>query len=64
MKKYFEIISEVPNGKTRFVITYQAYGIQFTTEVDEVDEDCAKAYFNKFYPSTKFIKIEPKKLIK
>lgn len=62
--KYYENTRPIPDGKNRFVITYEGYGIQFKTDVDEVDEDCAKAYFNKFYPSAKFLKIEPKKLTK
>lgn len=60
MKKNYINDYPVPKGKTRFVVKYEGFGITFSTEIDEVDETCAKAYFKKLYPSAKLISITQK----
>lgn len=59
---YYPNPNPVPEGKTRFIITYQGFGVNFKTEVDEVDQTDAIIYFKKFYPSAKFISIAKKKI--
>ena len=59
---YYPIPGPVPVGKTRFIITYQGFGVTFKTEVDEVDQTDAIIYFKKFYPLAKFISIAKKKI--
>lgn len=61
MKKVYTNDYPVPKDKTRFVVKYLGFGVNFSTEIDEVDETCAKAYFNKLYPSAKLISITKKK---
>lgn len=62
INKYYPIEKPVKEGKIRFVIEYEGFGVRFLTDIDEVDETCARAYFKKFYPSAKFISITKKKL--
>ena len=60
INRYFKIEKPLKEGKTRFVVEYEGFGVRFLTEIDEVDETCAIAYFKKFYPSAKFISITKK----
>lgn len=62
MSRYYENTNPLKEGKKRYTATYTGFGIdvKFKTDIDEVSIECAKAYFNKFYPSAKLIQIKEK----
>jgi hypothetical protein len=60
MKRNFTNDYPLQIGKIRFVLKYTGIGITFSTEIDEVDETCAIAYFKKMYPSAVLISIKRK----
>jgi hypothetical protein len=60
MQRHFTISTPVAKDKIRFVIEYEVFGIMFSTEIDEVDENCAIAYFNKMYSSARMNSIKEK----
>lgn len=60
INNYYPNKNPVAKDKIRFVIIYEGFGIKFKTDIDEVNETCALAYFKKFYPSATFISITKK----
>ena len=60
LNRHYKNEKPLEKGKTRFVIEYEGFGITFKTDVDAVDEIAAKAYFEKFYPSARFVSIRKK----
>ncbi|MGV9003981.1 hypothetical protein [Flavobacterium sp.] len=61
MKRHFTISTPVATDKIRFVVEYEGFGVIFSTEIDEVDETCAIAYFKKMYASARINSIKEKK---
>lgn len=60
IRNYFPNKYPVAEGKTRFVVKYEGFGVTFSTDIDGVDELSAKDYFSRHYPSAKFISIKKK----
>jgi hypothetical protein len=59
---YYEKNKPLEDGKKRFTITYRGFFEPFVkTDIDEIDEDCARAYFKKFYPSAVLLDCQLKK---
>lgn len=60
MERHFTINHPVAKDKIRFVVEYEGLGIRFSTEIDEVDETCARAYFKKMYSVAILVSIKKK----
>ena len=49
MKRHFTNDNALKKGETRFKVTYEGFGVEFSTEIDAVDRKEAREKFTRSY---------------